>query len=227
MVPDATGGIRDYAENIKRAWSQLGIDCRVQPLSESDVLATPLWSQLQNPQVDGVDPIVLIVHYSGYGYESRGLCGWLLRELRLARVHIGLRLRVVVMFHELYASGPPWRSAFWLQGRQATIAADLAALGDVAITNTEFHARWLEQQLGQRRRVDVWPVFSNVGEPDAPAPFGALARARAAAWTGRACRSYHALVLTAMRSRSSSLGTGPARGSRPRKCAPGVSPSAL
>ena len=158
LVPAAPGGIRDYAENIQRVWAQSGIRCGILPLAQRDVVAAPLWSQLVlgAPQAEGIE---LIVHYSGYGYEPRGLCGWLNRELADARARLGPRLRIVVMFHELYASGPPWRSAFWLGGRQARIAAELAALSEAALTNTQAHARWLEQQLEPRRRVDVWPVF--------------------------------------------------------------------
>ena len=181
LVPAGTGGIRDYAENIQRGWAQSGITSRILPLAQIDVAAAPLWSQLAlgAPCADAVEPIVqtvLIVHYSGYGYEPRGLCGWLNRELADARARLGPRLRIVVMFHELYASGPPWRSAFWLSGRQARIAAELAALSEAAITNTQAHARWLERQFEPQRQVDVWPVFSNVGEPGAVVPFGARPR---------------------------------------------------
>jgi hypothetical protein len=176
LVPEATGGIRDYAENIRHTWSRSGVESRILPLSERQARAEPLRSRVQPPHGDRVDAIVLIVHYSGYGYDPRGLCGWLCHELRDTRARIGRPLRIVVMFHELFASGPPWRSAFWVQGRQAAIAATLAALSDVAVTNTGAHARWLEKQLGYRRTVDVWPVFSNVGEPETLAAFGARAR---------------------------------------------------
>ena len=172
LVPDAAGGIRDYAESIQRVWSRSGVDCRILALAKRDVVAAPLWTYLEQvtPQASDMRPrdqTVLIVHFSGYGYEPRGLCGWLNTALAAARAHLGPRLRIVVMFHELFASGPPWRSAFWLGGHQARIAAKLAALSDVNLTNTQGHAHWLEQQLGPQRRVAVWPVFSNVGELEA------------------------------------------------------------
>lgn len=174
LVPAAPGGLRDYAANIQRVWWTWGVESRLLPLAEGDVVASPLWLHLGSgaPTVQ----TVLIVHYSGYGYDRRGLCSWLNRELSDARLRLGQRLRVVVMFHELYASGPPWRSAFWLSRRQASIAAELAALCDVALTNTGQHARWLEQQLGNQNNVAVWPVFSNVGEPVAIVPFAARQR---------------------------------------------------
>ena len=176
LVPEAPGGIRDYAENIRRVWSRSGIECRILALAQRAVATSPLWSQLDEPQARGTGAICLVVHYSGYGYSSRGLCGWLNQQLADAREHFGPRLRIVVMFHELYASGPPWRSAFWLQGRQERIAAQLANLSDVTMTNTGVHARWLEQHLGHGRSVTVWPVFSNVGEPLSLAPHGARPR---------------------------------------------------
>ena len=176
LVPEALGGIRDYAENIRRVWSQSGIECRILALAQRAVTTAPLWSQLDEPQAGGLRPICLVVHYSGYGYAPRGLCGWLNQELAAAREHFGPRLRIVVMFHELYASGPPWRSAFWLQGRQERIAAQLAGLCDVALTNTGAHARWLDKHLACGGPVAVWPVFSNVGEPLSLVPHGARAR---------------------------------------------------
>jgi hypothetical protein len=80
------------------------------------------------------------------------------------------------MFHELFASGPPWRSAFWLSGFQASIAARLARLSDIIWTNSEHHAQWLRSHAGSARVVHVRPVFSTVGEPDRVAPMTARAR---------------------------------------------------
>jgi hypothetical protein len=111
-----------------------------------------------------------LIHFSGYGYEQRGLCFWLLHEVEQAKTRLGGRLRVVTMFHELFASGPLWGSAFWLSPLQARIARKLACLSDAIWTNTELHGRWLREQVGPSTPITVQPVFSNVGEPEHLAP---------------------------------------------------------
>jgi hypothetical protein len=66
------------------------------------------------------------------------------------------------MFHELFAFGPPWRSSFWTSPLQRWLTTRLAELSDSCVTNLRRFARYLESRLA--RRVNVFPVFSNVGE---------------------------------------------------------------
>ena len=108
----------------------------------------------------------LVLHYVNYGFADRGCPFWLLNGLeRWKRTHP--RVRLVTMFHELYAFGPPWRSSFWLSPLQRHIAKRIWALSDAAITSLSFVARILEgwQQL-DRRQLLVLPIFSNVGESE-------------------------------------------------------------
>ena len=65
--------------------------------------------------VDALDRLVppgtpLYVHYVGYGYQKRGCPYWLVRGLERWR-RSGEGRRLVVMFHELFASGPIWMIA--------------------------------------------------------------------------------------------------------------------
>ena len=76
---------------------------------------------------------------------------------------------VGIFFHELYASGPPWGSAFWLSPVQKHIARRLAELSDFWITNREGSAQWLRPFAGDKPHA-VLPVFSNVGEMPAYSP---------------------------------------------------------
>jgi hypothetical protein len=80
------------------------------------------------------------------------------------------RFRVFgVVFHELYAFGPPWRSEFWLSGVQKRIARDLLLEADFWHTNRNAAAQWLVKSSQPKPPVPhrVVPVFSNVGEPPA------------------------------------------------------------
>jgi hypothetical protein len=109
----------------------------------------------------GVDARV-IVHYVGYGYAPRGWPGWLVRGVDRIRRE---GMRTVTIFHELYANGPPWTSAFWLSVPMRRAAVALARGSDQSIVTRDAAAAWVRQQAGLSTSVAVFPVHSNVGEP--------------------------------------------------------------
>jgi len=119
----------------------------------------------------GTDPVLL--HYVGYGYQARGCPGWLVDGVEAWKSR-GKR-RLVTLFHEVYASGPPWRSSFWLSPTQRRLAARLAALSDGRVTSLALYRRRLRRRL-PGLEVAVVPVFSTVGEPTAVLPLAARAR---------------------------------------------------
>jgi len=119
---------------------------------------------LLNEQAGSELPVLL--QYVGYGYEKRGCPVWLVKGLQDWR-RASAQRRLVTMFHELYAFGPPWRSSFWASPLQRWLAAELASISDSCVTNMRRYARYLESRLPHRsRHIDVMPVFSNVGEPE-------------------------------------------------------------
>ena len=110
----------------------------------------------------------VLLHFSGYGYARRGLCRWLVDGLNRWKVSTGNR-RLVTMFHEVYAAGPVWRMSFWTAVPQKRIARDLAFLSDAHFVSSAGGQSQLTQ-LAPGLNAELLPVFSNVGEPDAPAP---------------------------------------------------------
>ncbi len=105
----------------------------------------------------------ILLHYANYGYARRGCPAGLVAGLeRWRAARAGGRL--VTVFHEVYASGPPWRSSFWLNPWQRRLAARLAALSDRVLTPLGLYAGLLGR-LAPGVRVAVLPVFSTVGEP--------------------------------------------------------------
>lgn len=104
----------------------------------------------------------VILHYVNYGYQNRGLPFGLVRLFsNLPRSGPDSFLTI---FHELYASGPPWRSAFWLRPLQKRIARSIARLSGKCIVSSET-ARAQLNALAPHVRCLVHPVFSNFGEP--------------------------------------------------------------
>ncbi len=105
----------------------------------------------------------LVVHYVCYGYQRQGCPFSLIRSLRDLR---SLReFRMVSVFHELYASGPPWTSTFYVAPFQRFLFRSLAGLSDEVVTSTPAYKRTLELQ---GRSTGMHPVVSNIGEPLRP-----------------------------------------------------------
>jgi hypothetical protein len=184
-LPPAIDGLGDYAAGLAaRLAARHGLASRFlvgdpawQASEGSPAGARPLPRRTADELVaaiaaDGGSSTVML-HFVNYAYQSRGCPWWLVEGLTRWRRAAPQR-RLVVMFHETYAFGPPWRSAFWLSPLQRLIARRLHALADVPLTNVERYARWLWRgRLPPSAPRRIWPVLSNVGEPAEVAPAAA------------------------------------------------------
>jgi hypothetical protein len=114
--------------------------------------------------LSGNEPCAMLVHVSGYGYSANGAPTLLAKALN--ELSNSGRFSIATFFHELYASGPPWRSAFWHEPRQKAAIREIAKLCDLIVTNIEQHARWLESETQRKPgvTVQVLPVLSTIGE---------------------------------------------------------------
>jgi hypothetical protein len=112
----------------------------------------------------GVQPAAILVHLSGYGYSADG-APTLLAEA-LEEVRADGRFRVAVFFHELFAAGMPWRSAFWYSRRQKRAVRRIAEACDLLVTNTRSYVDWLHRETVPQSAspIQCMPVFSHVGE---------------------------------------------------------------
>ncbi|MCS4194426.1 hypothetical protein GGP50_002652 [Salinibacter ruber] len=182
-LPPVVGGVADYTAVLSRRLVEVSegavrpvlvhagegkahdidVEFPVTDLSgqcSADVLAATI-EKLAN---EAEEQVVVLLEYSGYGYSKRGAPLWLARGLDRVCGEEGFPL--VTMFHELYATGPPWTSAFWYSFMQRHVGAKLARLSAEVIANRESAVPWLANR-GRIRKgaVHVQPVFSNVGEP--------------------------------------------------------------
>lgn len=178
-LPPAIDGVGDYAYCLAQ---QLRQDFGIQT---HFIVGDPNWrgtSDLDGFPVSQLDrrsatdlhsvlkeqPIVsILLHYVGYGYAKRGCPIWLLNALDQRHANSS-KARIVTMFHEAYASGPIWTSAFWLSGLQRNLAEQLARLSDRCVTSTEIVTAILAQLVTPTNQgaITTLPVFSTVGEPD-------------------------------------------------------------
>jgi hypothetical protein len=199
-LPPPPEGVGSFAVSLADALSDRhGIASRFAAVAADPGGLKKSLDKALDESLDADLPVLL--HYAGYGYQKRGCPGWLADGLRAWRRRGGRRL--VTVFHEVYASGPPWRSSFWLSPLQRRLAAEIARQSDGLVVSLEIYRRLL-RRLVPEKEAELLPVFSTVGEPAAVPPLaerrrrlvvfgGPGARARAygplAPHLAAACRS--------------------------------------
>src|SRR5437667_12032532 len=164
-ISDNPDGVTDYAFNLANAlWANHGLKTVFAPAEPSQASRKGEF-EIASIADAGTLPAKsahVILHYVHYGYQKRGLPFRLVPILRRVRETFGGRL--VVIFHELFAIGPPWKSEFWLQPLQKKIARDVARLTDARLVSSESMQQMLEG-LVPGLDVVVHPVPSAFGEP--------------------------------------------------------------
>jgi hypothetical protein len=164
-VSDDPDGVTDYALNLAHAllanYRLTTVFAAAEPsqISEKDGFKI---ASMADGGVLGERPAHVILHYVNYGYQRRGLPFSSLPVWRALRE--SCRGRFLVIFHELFASGPPWKSEFWAQPLQRKIARDVARLGDARLVSGESMRQSLKK-LAPGLDAVVHPVPSAFGEP--------------------------------------------------------------
>jgi len=175
-LPPAIDGLGDYALNLARQLRQdFGITTHF-------LVGDPTWTGNQEIEEFPISQVTersantllsllpsgkstVLLHYVGYGYAQRGCPFWLVEGLQRWRT-ANANHHLVTMFHELYASGLPWTSAFWLSPWQRNLVARLVRLSDRAITSKQLYGDILHKlSKSKHTHISAIPVFSNVGEP--------------------------------------------------------------
>lgn len=143
MVPPGPGGVADFAASLQEPCDVVEtVDHRIE------------WPSLAGKSV--------LIHYSGYGYQRRGVPLSLL--VNVAR-HRSSFARLGVFVHETWASGPVTSSAFWLSGLQRFIVRRLVAMSDYWIASNQESYTRVAAGPATASRGRVMPVPSTVGEP--------------------------------------------------------------
>lgn len=198
-LPPAVNGLGDYAAALAQALeadaTRLGfiVAGRVaKPGRHDAAYPTPRREPAALVEAaDGTRAECLVVHFVGYAYARWGLCFWLAEGLARWRVAHRQR-RLVTIFHELYATGPVWRTSFWTAVPQRRIARRIAAISDAMVATSHVSAARL-QAWQPDKRVETMPVFSNVGELEQPSPLARRAPVAVVFGGGRRQRTWDAL----------------------------------
>lgn len=156
-LPRSEGGVGGYAHALSERLRQgFGIETRFAEIGDEEAIELAAGE-------------TALLHYANYGYQRRGCPVRLVAALENWKRSGGRRL--VTVFHEVYAGGPPWRSSFWLGPVQRRLAARVARASDRLLTTLPLYAG-LVRRLTSGTEVEVAPVFSTVGEPAEVPPFG-------------------------------------------------------
>ena len=86
--------------------------------------------------LEKTNPKEVILHFSGYGYASRGLCFNLIKSLESWKQNDNSR-KLITIFHEIYASGPIYRISYWTSLPQKYLAKKLLKISDVALVTSK------------------------------------------------------------------------------------------
>ena len=168
-VPGTFDGVGDYALNLARAlFVGHGITTTFLVAGKTSVSSKgghAIVSGFANVSVAELARIHehVILHYANYGYQPRGVPFALRRFVKQLRQQ--LRGRWVTMFHELYASGRPSQSAFWLRPFQVRIAHDLVDASSCCVVSNAPIEKAIHA-YDPRKEVRTIPVMSNFGEPE-------------------------------------------------------------
>ena len=148
-LPPAIDGLGDYAfylaKQLRNDWeidshfivgnpqwkSEQPIGFPVVTIDERS--SASLLEALQSPSRSLISSVLL--HYVGYGYAKRACPFWLTRGLdqwKRQRPH----RRLITVFHEIYAFGPPWSSSFWTSPFQKLLAKRLAIISELNLFGT-------------------------------------------------------------------------------------------
>jgi hypothetical protein len=167
-LPGTFDGVGDYALNLAKALTaNHAITTTFLVAARTSVQSCEGYAVLSGLSDDLATELAqkhehVILHYVNYGFQARGVPFSLRTFVRQLRRQ--LRGRWVTAFHELYASGPPWRSEFWLRPFQVKIARDLVDLSDACFVSNEIIEREI-RRYDPRKQVCLVPVLSNFGEP--------------------------------------------------------------
>ncbi|MBC7927996.1 MAG: hypothetical protein H7039_20310 [Bryobacteraceae bacterium] len=140
-LPPVIDGVGDHAFNLATTLrNQRGMETTF-------VVCDPEWKgpghidrfsivKLPAPSADALDTLLqslqgpVLLHYSGYGYDRRGMPFWLCKGLA------DHSTRLLTFFHELWSSGFPWQTAFYWHFLQRRVVRRIHRISRVSVTTT-------------------------------------------------------------------------------------------
>ena len=144
-TPPTIDGLADYCYKLWQHWPSPRPDWKCLAARVPDDAATS-WPEVEitgfelsgpglQRALEEVGARTVVLHYVGHAYQRRGVPQWLPGALRGWKNRS--RGRLCVMFHEVYATGTPRQSAYWLTPISKNIVVQLLKVADVWVTSCE------------------------------------------------------------------------------------------
>lgn len=165
--PPNIGGVGHYADLLGRYLVTKGIKSEffISDFSGHDTSSQKLFGKESSnllTLLEKKNSKEIILHYSPYGYANRGLCLDLIKIIKKWKERRKDR-RLITIFHEIYATGPIYRTSFWTCLPQKYLAKTLFNLTDLVIATTIKNQLFLSS-IKPKKKVSLSNVFSNIGE---------------------------------------------------------------
>ncbi|MFL6514664.1 MAG: hypothetical protein ACJ8M1_06535 [Chthoniobacterales bacterium] len=168
-LPPQICGIGTFSWLLDRDWPGdtswhrfLVVDDRQPPDAAASVNVTAFngnWRTLEEA-LDGAAGADVLLHYAGRGFQRFGCPVGLPAALRRWKTK-SPNSRLVIFFHELPASLPVTNRHYWVNLCSRRVAAKLAKLANVVVTNSQDHVRALKK-FPDVKDIRCLPVSSNI-----------------------------------------------------------------
>ena len=165
--PPSFGGVGDYADLLGTHLLKKGIKSKflISNFNEHNVVEQQSFGNNTAELsflIEKSNLKDIILHYSPYGYATRGLCFHLIKCIKKWKKEKKER-RLIVIFHELYARGPVYKASFWTYLPQKYLVKELFKLTDLAVATTRKNQLFLSS-IKPKKKVLLSNTFSNIGE---------------------------------------------------------------
>ena len=171
-LPPRLGGVGDYCVKLWEHWPENQLQwCFL--VTEGAAESQEQWSEVKIidfeksttelvSTLEAVSAKTVILHYSGYGFHPKGCPIWLPKALKEWK-SVSSERRLVVMFHELYATGVIWSSNFWVKPIAQKIIRDLILLADLWLTScSRYQSKLADEFAANLQKGALIPIGSNI-----------------------------------------------------------------
>ena len=156
--PPNTGGVGNYTKLLADFLKKKKINSKIlvsDHLDNKNKKQTLFGKKNKNliSLLEKINSNVVILHFSGYGYATRGLCFNLIKSLEKWK-QINKNRTLITIFHEIYATGPIYRMSYW---------TSLLNLSNVALATSK-HNNIILSSFEKKKKIIYSNIFSTIGE---------------------------------------------------------------
>ncbi|MBK0382065.1 hypothetical protein I5M32_03755 [Pedobacter sp. SD-b] len=165
--PSAINGLGDYSVMLGKSLKNTHLSIFYAGLPQKETVQLSPYAVINQEQsifklVEKNKIDLIFINYSNYGYQKKGIPFWLLAELKKTK---NKGLLILTFFHEVYASGKPWQSVFWLKPLQRKIFRQLYLISDFNFCSNDRVLKIIKDETYDKGlKAKNIGIFSNIPE---------------------------------------------------------------